>query len=225
MDKILVIEDEKSINRFIRINLEREGFKVLSAFTGEEGLEMNREFHPDIIILDLMLPGINGFDVCTRVRELNPDTIIIILTAKGQDMDKIMGLELGADDYMIKPFNPQELIARIRAHLRRYSVDTRIENSGFTLNEQHHKILKNGKNLNLSPKEYEIMVLFMKHPEKTFSRHEVLDHIWGVDYVGDVKTVDVHICRLREKLENGSPEGCCIETVWGYGYRWQGSDQ
>lgn len=225
MDKILIIEDEKSINRFIKINLEREGFRVACAFTGEEGLEMVHGFKPDVLILDLMLPGIDGFEVCTKVRKLNPDIIIIMLTAKGQDMDKIMGLELGADDYMIKPFNPQELIARIRAHLRRYSVTPNIEIGGFSLNEKSHKILKNGNDLNLSPKEYEIMSLLMRNPEKTFTRHNLLDHVWGTDYIGDVKTVDVHICRLREKIENESTGDSYIETVWGYGYKWLGAKQ
>lgn len=224
MGKILVIEDEKSINRFIRINLEREGFKVACAFSGEEGLEMTRQFKPDVMVLDLMLPGIDGFEVCTRTRELNPDVIIIILTAKGQDMDKIMGLELGADDYMIKPFNPQELAARIRAHLRRYSTNDETENAGFMINERQHKIYKNGEVLALSPKEYEIMSLLIKNPNRTFSRHELLDHVWGVDYIGDIKTVDVHICRLREKIEKDIPEECYIETVWGYGYKWQGNE-
>ena len=224
MKRILVIEDEKSINRFIRINLEREGFKVACAFSGEEGLEMTRQFKPDVMVLDLMLPGIDGFEVCTRTRELNPDVIIIILTAKGQDMDKIMGLELGADDYMIKPFNPQELAARIRAHLRRYSTNDETENAGFMINERQHKIYKNGEVLALSPKEYEIMSLLIKNPNRTFSRHELLDHVWGVDYIGDIKTVDVHICRLREKIEKDIPEECYIETVWGYGYKWQGNE-
>ena len=224
MGKILVIEDEKSINRFIRINLEREGFKVACAFSGEEGLEMTRQFKPDVMVLDLMLPGIDGFEVCTRTRELNPEVIIIILTAKGQDMDKIMGLELGADDYMIKPFNPQELAARIRAHLRRYSTNDETENAGFMINERQHKIYKNGEVLALSPKEYEIMSLLIKNPNRTFSRHELLDHVWGVDYIGDIKTVDVHICRLREKIEKDIPKECYIETVWGYGYKWQGNE-
>ena len=225
MNKILIIEDEKSINRFIRINLERERFRVACAFTGEEGLELTREFKPDVLVLDLMLPGIDGFEVCTKVRELYPDIIIIMLTAKGQDMDKIMGLELGADDYMIKPFNPQELVARIRAHLRRYSATAIIESFGFSLNDKSHKILKNGQDLNLSPKEYEIMSLLMKNPEKTFTRHDLLDRVWGTDYIGDIKTVDVHICRLREKIENESTGECYIETVWGYGYKWLGAKQ
>jgi len=224
MDKILVIEDEKSINRFIRINLEREGFKVACTFSGEEGLEITRQFKPDVLVLDIMLPGIDGFEVCTRIRELNPDVIIIMLTAKGQDMDKIMGLELGADDYMIKPFNPQELTARIRAHLRRYSIDEDAENAGFMINEKQHKIYKNSNALNLSPKEYEIMSLLIKNSNKTFSRHELLDHVWGVDYIGDIKTVDVHICRLREKIEGVAADECYIETVWGYGYKWRGSE-
>ena len=224
MDKILIIEDEKSINRFIRINLEREGFKVACAFSGEEGLEMTRQFKPEVLVLDIMLPGIDGFEVCTRIRKLNPDVIIIMLTAKGQDMDKIMGLELGADDYMIKPFNPQELTARIRAHLRRYSTNIDTGNAGFMINERQHKIYKNGEVLNLSPKEYEIMSLLIKNPDKTFSRHELLDHVWGVDYIGDIKTVDVHICRLREKIAGDASEERYIETIWGYGYKWQGND-
>jgi len=220
--KILVIEDERSINRFIKINLEREGFPVISAFNGEEGISMFRDYKPDAVILDLMLPGIDGFDVCTRIRELDKDAIIIMLTAKGQDMDKIMGLELGADDYMIKPFNPQELIARIRAHFRRYSKTEKTEGAGFSINEMHHRIYKEGMVLKLSPKEYELLALLIKQPNKTFSRHELMDNLWGKDYIGDLKTVDVHICRLREKIEEDSTNPYYIETVWGYGYRWQG---
>ncbi len=222
--KILVIEDETSISKFIKINLEREGFKVLPAYNGEDGLIMFRENCPDAVILDLMLPGIDGFEVCSKIRELDSDVIIIILTAKGQDMDKIMGLELGADDYMVKPFNPQELTARIRAHFRRYSQDDGTSKTGFSINELQHKIYKNNENLKLSPIEYDLLILLIKHPNKTYSRHELLDSVWGVSYIGDLKTVDVHICRIRDKIEEDSANPRYIETVWGYGYRWQGNE-
>lgn len=227
MDKyrVLVVEDEQSISRFVKINLERNEFEVVIVDTGEEGLEMFKSIRPDAAVLDIMLPGINGMDVCSAIRELDKDVTLIMLTAKGQDMDKIMGLELGADDYMVKPFNPLELIARLRANLRKSAKPSTTESCGFSLNKNHHKIYKDGKALSFSPKEYELMRLFLENPLKTFSRNELLDSVWGNDYVGDYKTVDVHVRRLRAKIEEDAATPCYIETVWGHGYRWQGDTQ
>ncbi|ADL07068.1 response regulator transcription factor [Thermosediminibacter oceani] len=223
--RILVVEDEDSIRRFIVINLKRNGYEVIEAASGEEALMKAMEGKPDLVVLDVMLPGMDGFEVCRLLREKLPDMAVIMLTARGQDIDKIMGLELGADDYVVKPFNPLELTARIRAVLRRIRKagleDEKISSGPFMLDLKGHRVLKKGEELDLTPREFDLMALFMKNPGKAFSRDEILNAVWGADYVGDPKTVDVHIRRLREKVEDdpGRPE--YIETVWGIGYRWR----
>lgn len=223
--RVLVVEDEQSISRFVKINLERNEFDVMIADNGEDGIAMYKSNLPDAVVLDIMLPGISGLDVCNAIRELDKAVTIIMLTAKGQDMDKIMGLELGADDYMVKPFNPLELVARLRANLRKSAKPATTESCGFRLNKNHHKIYKGDMPMAFSPKEYELMRLFLENPLKTFSRNELLDFVWGNDYVGDYKTVDVHVRRLRAKIEEDAKSPCYIETVWGYGYRWRGMAQ
>lgn len=225
--KVLIVEDEASIRRFISINLVRSNFEVIEADTGELGVKLVKEQKPDVVVLDIMLPGIDGYKVCEEIRKIIPDLIIIMLTAKSQDMDKIMGLELGADDYMVKPFNPLELVARIRAILRRVKKDDnsgliKIKNISINLNSQ--KFYKNEKEIELTPTEFSIMKLFMKNPEKAFSRNEILNLIWGEDYFGDLKTVDVHIRRLREKIEDDASDPRIIETIWGTGYRLRGDE-
>lgn len=225
--RVLVVEDELSIRRFISINLKRNSFDVLEASSGEEALNIVKVNSPDVVILDIMLPGIDGFEVCSRIRESHPEAAIIMLTAKGQDMDKLMGLELGADDYMVKPFNPLELVARIRAILRRLSVgkehNSKLLSSGpFSIDLTAQKLYKNGDAIELTPKELSIMKLFLENQNKAFSRDELLDIVWGQDFFGDFKTVDVHIRRLREKLEDNSSKPVYIETVWGFGYRFVG---
>ncbi|MCG0274948.1 MAG: response regulator transcription factor [Thermosediminibacteraceae bacterium] len=226
--KIMVVEDENSIRRFIVINLKRNGYEVIEAASGEEAVRKAIEEKPDLVVLDVMLPGMDGFEVCRILREKLPDVAVIMLTARGQDMDKIMGLELGADDYMVKPFNPLELTARIRAVLRRIRKagleDEKISSGPFVLDLKGHRVLKKGEELDLTPREFDLMALFMKNPGKAFSRDEILNAVWGTDYIGDPKTVDVHIRRLREKVEDdpGRPE--YIETVWGIGYRWKQED-
>ncbi|TYP54231.1 response regulator transcription factor [Thermosediminibacter litoriperuensis] len=223
--RILVVEDEDSIRRFIVINLKRNGYEVIEAASGEEAVKKALEEKPDITVLDVMLPGMDGFEVCRLLREKLPDMAVVMLTARGQDMDRIMGLELGADDYVVKPFNPLELTARIRAVLRRIRrggwEDEKISSGPFVLDLKGHRVLKKGEELDLTPREFNLMALFMKNPGKAFSRDEILNAVWGADYVGDPKTVDVHIRRLREKVEDnpGRPE--YIETVWGMGYRWR----
>lgn len=221
---VLVVEDEEPIRKFISINLLRNGFKVLEAESGEIAVKAIKDFNPRVIILDIMLGGIDGYEVCRRAREINKDVIIIMLTAKSLDMDKIMGLELGADDYMVKPFNPLELIARIRAILRRTNkenpeeLDT-INFRELTVNSNSQKFFKNSKEIDLTPTEFSIIKLFMTSNKKAFSRDEILNHIWGENYFGDIKTVDVHIRRLREKIEDNPSNPQYIETVWGLGYR------
>lgn len=223
--KILVVEDEESIRRFIILNLSAVGYEVGEADTGEKALAMSSSFRPDVMVLDLMLPGISGFEVCRRVREMRPETFIIMLTAKSQDTDKIFGLDLGADDYLIKPFNPLELIARIKALLRRRTI-LQVENNvlkcdDLLLDIAANKFFKNGVEIELTPTEFALLKMFMENQGKALKRNEMLNAVWGQDYFGDTKTLDVHIRRLREKLEDNPSVPEYIKTVWGFGYRWQ----
>lgn len=224
MLKILVVEDETAIRRFIKINLERQGFDVVDVESGEEGLDAFLDFHPDIALLDVMLPGISGLDVAKRIRELDNNVGIIMLTAKSQDVDKILGLESGADDYMTKPFNPTELILRINSLARRVEtkdVPDTLEDDVFKLDQNTRQFFKNGVYVELTPTEFAIMDLFMRNPHKAFSRDELLDLIWGRDFVGDSKIIDVNIRRIRSKIEDDASEPEYINTVWGLGYRYR----
>lgn len=225
MEKILIIEDEDSIRGFLKINLNRNGFEVLETDNGEEGLNILELQNPALVILDVMLPGMNGFEVCKKIREKKDKIGIIMLTAKGQDMDKIMGLEYGADDYMVKPFNPMELLLRIKAILRRIGGNKEnniIRNGIFTIDSYGKKVFKGGKEIDLTPKEYSLIKLFIENPNKAFSRDELLDLVWGKDYFADSKIIDVNIRRLRSKIEDSSSKEGYIETIWGLGYRWRG---
>ena len=225
MEKILIIEDEDSIRGFLKINLNRNGFEVLETDNGEEGLNILELQNPVLVILDVMLPGMNGFEVCKKIREKKDKIGIIMLTAKGQDMDKIMGLEYGADDYMVKPFNPMELLLRIKAILRRIGRNKEnniIRNGIFTIDSYGKKVFKGGKEIDLTPKEYSLIKLFIENPNKAFSRDELLDLVWGKDYFADSKIIDVNIRRLRSKIEDSSSKEGYIETIWGLGYRWRG---
>ncbi len=224
MLKILVVEDETAIRRFIKINLERQGFEVLDVESGEEGLDAFADFNPDIALLDVMLPGISGLEVAKRIRELDNNVGIIMLTAKSQDVDKILGLESGADDYMTKPFNPTELILRIKSLARRVEtkdVPDTLEDDVFKLDQNTRQFFKNGIYVELTPTEFAIMDLFMRNPHKAFSRDELLDLIWGRDFVGDSKIIDVNIRRIRSKIEDDASEPQYINTVWGLGYRYR----
>lgn len=226
-EKIIIIEDEDSIRGFLRINFQRNDFQVLEAATGEEGLRIIRIEKPALVILDLMLPGIDGYQVCKILRQEFSGIGIIMLTARGQDMDKIMGLEFGADDYMVKPFNPMELILRAKALLRRIKKDEDEHNqdiikSGiFNIEVYSQRVYKNDTELFLTPKEFLLLKLFVENPGKAFSRDELLDLVWGYNFVGDSKIVDVNIRRLRAKIEDTSSSPEYIETVWGIGYRWR----
>mgnify|MGYP000309279347 FL=1 len=223
--KVLVVEDEPSIRKFITINLIRNGFNVMEAESGETGLEILNSYTPRVIVLDIMLPGMDGFEFCRRVRQEMPDTAIIMLTARTQDSDKIMGLELGADDYMVKPFNPLELIARIKTVLRRMDGvaenTKRIRSGKFLLDIDAQKFFKDSSEINLTPTEFSILKMFMTNIGRALSRNELLNSVWGKNYFGDLKALDVYIRRLREKLEDNPSEPKYIETVWGYGYRWR----
>lgn len=223
--RILVVEDEASIRRFVTLNLEMAGYKTGEAATGEDALTMLKTFHPDLVVLDLMLPGIDGQEVCKYIRKNMPEILVIMLTAKGQDSDKIYGLEIGADDYMVKPFNPLELIARIKAMLRRRSRfevgQTIYEYGNLQLDLKANKLLRNSAEVELTPIEYSLLKMFMQNPGRALKRDELLNAVWGEDYFGDTKTLDVHIRRLREKIEDNPSKPRYIKTVWGSGYRWQ----
>lgn len=224
MNKILLVEDEDNIRLFTKINLEREGFEVLEAESGEKGVELALKYNPQVVILDIMLPGIDGFEVCKILREKLPKIGIIMLTAKTQDVDRINGLESGTDDYLSKPFNPVELILRIKSLIRR--IDSIQNNSDliniypFKLDLYSKTFYKEGKEIELIPTELAMVTIFVSNPGRAFSRNELLNMTWGEDFEGDIKIVDVNIRRLRAKIEDNSSKPKYIETVWGTGYRW-----
>lgn len=225
--KILVVEDENSIRKFILINLKREGYTVLEAESGEKAVEIIKNHRIDVMILDLMLPSMDGFDVCMKTREIDENMTIIMLTAKGEDLDKVMGLDLGADDYMVKPFNPMELLARIRAHLRKKnSINGRptqfLQAGSIRYDIKSHQFNKDNKILDLTPTEFAIMQFLINNINSPISRDQLLNEIWGKNYFGDMKTIDVHIRRLREKIEDDPSNPKLIETVWGFGYKLRG---
>jgi len=227
-NNILIVEDEEHIRKFVRINLEGNGFNAWEADTGEKGLEIVRNEEIDVVLLDIMLPGIDGFQVCKILREEFPSIGIIMLTAKSQDIDKIMGLEYGTDDYMVKPFNPKELVLRVKSLMRRmekpkYNQSEIIIDGPFKIDKYSRKFFKKEKDVELTPTEFSIMKLFVENPGKAFSRDEILNLIWGEDFIGDSKIVDVNIRRLRSKIEDNPSEPIYIETVWGVGYRWKES--
>ena len=227
MKKILIVEDEESIRGFLKINLTRNGYEVIEVDNGEDGIKIAINEKPAIVILDVMLPGIDGFNVCKRIREEEKNIGIIMLTAKSQDIDKITGLEYGADDYIVKPFNPMELLLRIKAILRRIGDEEEkrtIEQGRFKIDTYAKKVFKSDKEIDLTPKEYSIIKLFLENPEKAFSRDELMDLIWGENYIADPKIVDVNIRRLRSKIESSSSKQGYIETIWGFGYRWRGEE-
>ncbi|MDR7870766.1 MAG: response regulator transcription factor [Tissierellaceae bacterium] len=229
--KVLIVEDEDSIRKFVKINLERADFQVIEAETGEKGVEIARKEDIDIVVLDIMLPGIDGFEACRILREEFPSLGIIMLTAKSQDIDKIMGLEYGTDDYMTKPFNPTELVLRVKSLARRMESKTENNNQDtlliigpFKIDKYSRKFYKNDVEMDVTPTEYSIIKLFMENPGKAFKRDEILNLIWGYDFVGDSKIVDVNIRRLRAKVEEDPSKPEYIETVWGLGYRWKNQD-
>ena len=229
--KVLVLEDEASIRGFIVINLTRAGYDVIEAESGEQALEL-LQANPDVRVamLDIMLPGIDGFEVCRRIRATNTSIGIIMLSARSQEMDKVTGLMTGADDYVTKPFSPAELTARVDALFRRAGgaapAAAAPEQSGeisqppFLLNTRNRTLEKNGERVKLTQVEYAIMKMFMENPGKALSREEILDLVWGRDYFGELKIVDVNIRRLRLKIEDNAQNPTYINTVWGYGYKW-----
>jgi DNA-binding response OmpR family regulator len=225
--KILVLEDESSIRSFVVINLRRSGYEPIEAGTGAEALE-KLKMNPDICLalLDVMLPDIDGFEVCRRIRASGSHMGIIMLTAKSQEIDKVTGLMTGADDYVTKPFSPAELTARVDALVRRLGLDEddrksyELVSGPFILNTRNRTLEKDGKRLRLTQIEYQLMKLFMDNPGKAMSREDILREVWGEQFNGEFKTVDVNIRRLRIKIEADPTEPEYLTTVWGYGYKW-----
>jgi two-component system response regulator VicR len=228
--KVLVVDDEKLIVKGIRFSLEQDGMEVDCAYDGEEALEAARKKEYDVVLLDVMLPKLSGFEVCQQIREFS-SMPIIMLTAKGDDMDKILGLEYGADDYITKPFNILEVKARIKAIMRRSSRNNAAagESKTITFGDmkidcENRRVYISGKEVNLTAKEFDLLELLVFNPNKVYSRENLLNIVWGYDYPGDVRTVDVHIRRLREKIESNPSEPKYIHTKWGVGYFFQDQD-
>lgn len=227
--KILIVDDDVNIADLIALYLTKECFETMTVNDGEEALEVFETFQPNLIILDLMLPGIDGYQVCREIRAKS-QTPVIMLSAKGEIFDKVLGLELGADDYMIKPFDTKELVARVKAVLRRYQVakpvapapsaDIKIvEYPDLVINQTNYSVLYNGETVDMPPKELELLYFLAASPNQVFTREQLLDHIWGYEYIGDTRTVDVHIKRLREKIKDHT--AWRLSTVWGIGYKFE----
>ena len=225
--KILVVDDERLLVKGIKFNLENEGYQVETAYDGEEGVSLAKSGNFDLIILDVMMPKISGLEACMRIREFST-VPIIMLTAKSEDVDKIIGFEYGADDYITKPFNILELKARIRALLRRSSLTNQADNQqiiscgDITIGCPTHSVMKKGEHIELTSREFELIELLMRNKGRVYSRENLLNIIWGYDYQGDIRTVDVHVHRLREKLETNPAEPEHIITKWGVGYYFKG---
>lgn len=230
MKKILIIEDEPNIRELILYNLKTNGYDGISAEDGIMGITMVHKEKPDLILLDIMLPGKSGYDICKELREEGNNTPIIMITAKTEEVDKVMGLEYGADDYISKPFGIREMMARIKAVLRRYETgssdapsDTVISADDLEINVECHEVTVGGRYVDLTLKEFELLKYLMEHRGHVFSRDQLLNNVWGIDYVGETRTVDVHIRHLRQKLSEGKSEGKndeqYIETIRGKGYK------
>lgn len=226
--KILIVDDDQNIAELISLYLTKECFETMIVGDGESALETIKTFEPNLILLDLMLPGIDGYEVCRNVRATS-GTPIIMLSAKGEIFDKVLGLELGADDYMEKPFDSKELVARVKAVLRRYKAapaapaqkdnTKKVSYADLTINLTNYSVMYMGKNVEMPPKELELLYFLASSPNQVFTREQLLDQIWGYEYIGDTRTVDVHIKRLREKIRDHSQWR--LSTVWGIGYKFE----
>ena len=224
--RVLIVDDDNNIAELISLYFTKECFDTLIANDGEEALKSFENFKPDLILLDLMLPGIDGYQVCREIRSKSQVPIIMV-SAKGEVFDKVLGLELGADDYMEKPFDSKELVARAKAVLRRYNPNQKeelntakkVEYPDLIINQTNYSVLYFGKNLDMPPKELELLYFIASQPNQVFTREQLLDHIWGYEYIGDTRTVDVHIKRLREKIKDH--DSWRISTVWGIGYKFE----
>ncbi|MFP4698239.1 MAG: response regulator [Eubacteriales bacterium] len=220
--KILIVDDDKHIADLIALYLNKEGYETKIVNTGKEALSIFHAFEPNLILLDLMLPSISGYDVCKELRKIS-ETPIIMLTAKGETFDKVLGLELGADDYIVKPFDTKELVARVKAVLRRYQPKEQstkqIAYNNLSVNLSNYTVLYNNNKIEMPPKELELLFFLASNPNQVFTREKLLDKIWGYEYIGDTRTVDVHIKRIRQKIKPTSEWG--IKTVWGIGYKFE----
>ena len=225
MTKVLVVDDDANIVKLIKLYLEKEDYAVVTASNGIEALDVYKRENPSIIVLDIMMPQLDGNGVCRKIRKTS-DVPIIMLTAKGETFDKVLSLELGADDYIVKPFEPKELVARIKAILRRSetknekSDDKIVQLDKLEVNLVNYELKIDGKTLEIPPKELELLYFLASHPNRVFTREQLLEEVWGFDYFGDSRTVDVHIKRLREKLE-GAEANWQLKTVWGVGYKFE----
>ncbi len=223
--RILVVDDDKNICEIIRLYLEKEGYEVIIANDGQKALELFKEKTPSVVVLDVMMPKMDGFQVCREIRRVS-SIPVIMLTAKGETFDKVLGLELGADDYMVKPFENKELVARIKAVLRRSTPtdvgDKEIIYQNIVINLTNYELKINGEAIDIPPKELELLYYLATNPNKVFTREQLLETVWGFDYFGDSRTVDVHVKRLREKLETaGENVNWQLKTVWGVGYKFE----
>ena len=222
--KIMVVDDDPNIRELVRLYLEKEGFEVTCAERGDEAVKVFRASPPNLMLLDVMLPGMDGWQVCREVRKIS-NIPIIMLTAKDETFDKVLGLELGADDYIVKPFDMKELVARIKAVIRRFQAADTPEKElvfpGLTINISQYTVTYMGKPLEMPPREIELLYFLASHPGMVFTREQLLEQVWGYDYFGDSRTVDVHVKRLREKLSGGEELGWQIKTVWGVGYKFE----
>lgn len=222
--KVLVVDDEEPVRELMRLYLSKEGFEVILAKEGKEALRLNGEHRPDLVILDLMLPGLDGWEVCRQIRS-HSRVPIIMLTARGEEVDRIVGLELGADDYVVKPFSPRELVARVKAVLRRGAAQAEeaemLTFPGLRIDRVQYRVEVDGEEVHLTPTEFRLLWQLASQPGRVFSRAELLDRIWGYDSESDARTVDVHIKRLRQKTKAGESRAFAITTVWGMGYRFE----
>lgn len=234
MKKAMIVDDDPSISELLRLYFDKDGFAVVTCLDGEKAFDTFILAHPDVVILDLMLPGKDGYDVLREIRRVS-DVPVLMLTARGDTLDKVVGLELGADDYVQKPFEPKELLARVKAVLRRSdgSMDTHpagvaensdevVQHPDLTVDKSRYTVMVNGHELEMPPKELELLFFLTSHPNRVFTREQLLENIWGFDFYGESRTVDVHIKRIREKLDDtGEHKAWQIKTVWGVGYKFE----
>jgi two-component system response regulator ResD len=224
--RVLIIDDDPNVHEIIRLYFEQQNMNIINAYDGETGIECVEAKSPDVIILDIMMPKMDGYDTCREIRK-RAETPIIMLTAKGEEFDCILGLELGADDYVTKPFSPRELVARIKAIFRRLeprqpmAADTKdkYEFEGLTIDLKRREVLVHGERIQFRPKEFDLLVFLVQSPGNVFTREQVLERVWGYDFIGDIRTVDVHVKKIRQKLSH--LENDYLQTVWGVGYKFE----
>ncbi|AGB41465.1 response regulator with CheY-like receiver domain and winged-helix DNA-binding domain [Halobacteroides halobius DSM 5150] len=221
--KILVVDDDKNICKLIEIYLQKEDYQVITAMDGQEAIDKYYEYNPQLVVLDIMLPQVDGWEVCQEIRE-DSNVPILMLTAKGEKDDKLKGLEIGADDYVTKPFDPDELVARVKVILRRTKISQEEEVLTFPnlrVDHQKRQVNLKGQTLDLAPKEYDLLYFLVRNEKQVFSREQLLDKVWGFDFIGDIRTVDTHIKRLRNKIESQVKDYNYFHTVWGVGYKFE----